>query len=165
MGIQNKVYLAGPIANLTFSQAQEWRTYLMTAVRSKHIHCFSPLRGKEFLDNGESINGTYNHPLATRHGIRGRDAFDVRTCDVLVANLTDVKTISGGTAWELGIAHALNIPVVYIVGAFEDENENPYLLHPILGDVPAFVVHSLDEAADILKSILLEDPGELLTLS
>ena len=159
-----KVYAAGPIAGCTYTEAEGWRQYLRESLKECGIAVYSPLRGKGFLDDGHLINGSYNHPLATRRGIRGRDSFDVRTCDVMVVNVTGVLNLSGGTAWELGIAHALSKLVVFIVGALADELDNPYLTHPILRDEPAFVVHSLGEACDLLKAILMADPGELNAL-
>lgn len=150
-----KVYLAGPIANLTYVQGQDWRDCVYLALRCHGIKAYSPLRGKEWLDDGTPIDASKTRadskPLATPRGIIGRDGYDVRTADVILANVDGVTSLSGGTAWEFGVAWALNKPVV-MVAANED---NPYLNHPILSQVPIFTVPTLEEGIQLVRQIVL----------
>ena len=151
----NKVYLAGPIAGLTFNQAQDWRDYAAEMIEGYDlpIRCFSPLRGKEYLDNGNIIGmQAYDeHVLSSAKGVIARDGNDVRTCDLLFVNVDGVTSISGGTAWELGVAWALNKIVVMVAA----NDGNPYLKHLILSQVPAFIVPTLDEGIAVTKAVLL----------
>lgn len=159
-----KVYLAGPIAGLTYEAAQAWREDASENIEGYDlpIRCFSPLRGKEFLDDGLIIEmGQYSaHPLSTAAGVTARDGNDIRTADVILVNVSNVRRISGGTAWELGVAWALNKIVVMVVSKDDYETGedgefvNPYLRHLILSQVP-YIVTSLDAACALTKSILL----------
>lgn len=157
-----KVYLAGPIAGLNYQEGQGWRDYVKVELSRRweglmyfesDIKAYSPLRGKEFLDDGNIIGSgeESDHPLTTARGITARDGNDVRTCDLLFVNVDGVTRISGGTAWELGVAWALNKIVVMVAS----NADNPYLKHLILSSISAFVVPSLDEGIVITKGILL----------
>jgi len=151
-----KVYLAGPIADRTFKDAQTWRTgaaEYLRAISNGLIQAYSPLRGKEFLDTDEII-GTQEfaeHPLATSAGVIGRDGFDVRTCDVMLINAMGVTKLSGGTAWELGVAWQLGKIVIMVA----PEVDNPYRQHLILSRTPSFTVDTLAEACDLVAQVLL----------
>jgi len=146
----SKVYLAGPIRGLTYSQAAEWRTEFRERLHPA-IQAFSPLRGKEFLDDGKVISGTYPEPLATGKAIAVRDGHDVMTCDVLVVNALGITEVSGGTSWELGIAWALRKPVVLIT----DQPLCPYLVRYPMADSVGFVVTSINEAVVVVEAICL----------
>ncbi len=154
-----KVYMAGPIANLNYQDGQGWRDYVKGKLESTAggystgIQAYSPLRNKQFLDDGNVIGpGEFSdHPFATSRGVTGRDGYDVRTCDLLFVNVSGVTQLSGGTAWELGVAWALNKIVVMVA----DNIGNPYLDHLILSQVAAFTVPTLDEAVEIVKGVLL----------
>lgn len=159
-----KVYLAGPIAGLTFQQGQQWRDYVKGKLEWRDlghhlgaatgIKAFSPLRGKEERDDGKILGLQMDNPapMSTPRGVIARDGHDVRTCDLFFCNVDGVTNLSGGTAWELGVAWACN-KIVIMVAANED---NPYLKHLILSQVAAFVVPTLDEGITITKAVLLD---------
>ena len=150
-------------AGLNYKDGQGWRDYAKiklewdergpSAKITSGIKAYSPLRGKEFLDDGNVIGSgeSSTHPFATARGVTARDGYDVRTCDLLFVNVDGVTRITGGTAWELGVAWALN-KIVVLVAANAD---NPYLEHLILSSIPAFVVPTLDAGVDITKGVLL----------
>lgn len=154
-----KVYLAGPIAGLNYEGATSWREYTKNSLGQSGIQGYSPMRAKEFLDGIEKFslhtleeNDPYRalNVLASIDGIIGRDSFDVRTCDLVLANFVGATAISMGTIWELGLAYGLNKPVVV---AMEDKgNPNDHGL--AIGSC-RWRVKTLEEAIVVTKSILL----------
>ena len=71
-----KVYLAGPILRLSYSDATQWRTYVTAQIAP--LEALSPMRAKEFLAGCESIpNKHEDHVLNAPSGIITRDRFDV----------------------------------------------------------------------------------------
>ncbi len=140
------VYLAGPIKGLTLYGAVEWRDAF--ARQLPHVWCLSPLRGKQRLEDVGVITGCYEaNPLTSARGVTCRDFWDVRRCDLVVANLLDAQSVSIGTVLELGAAHALNKPIVLIM---EPDNLHE---HPMLQEIAGFVVSSLEDAIDLVGDI------------
>jgi hypothetical protein len=148
-----KVYLAGPIAGLTYDEGQDWREYAAQQLDWDGIDGFSPLRGKAFLRASGKI-GTegFKHALATDKGIMKRDSNDVKTSAAILVNFTDAKTISRGTDMELAMAYILQVPVV--VACPEDSF---ILNHPMVRACIDYRVDTLEEALDIIKTIVLAD--------
>ena len=117
------------------------------------------MRAKDYLTHVESFskqtmadNDPYKalNTMSSVQGIIGRDSFDVRTCDLILANFVGATSISMGTIWELGLAFGLNKPVVI---AMEDEgNPNDHGL--AIGSC-RWRVKTLEEALIVTKSILL----------
>ena len=146
-----KVYLAGPIAGLTYDEGQDWRDYACAYLRKNFIYGFSPLRGKNFLRaHGKITTEGFAHALATDQGIMKRDSNDVRTADAVLVNYTEAKAISRGTDMEFAMAYAWNVPLV--VACLYD---SPLLNHPMIRACVDYRVDTLDEALDIVKTIVL----------
>lgn len=147
------IYLCGPITGLTYGEAAlGWREQFATLV-PKHIKCFSPMRGKKFLDgtgpiqcDPKAYNGTV---LASPKGVITRDAFDVRNCDVIVANFLGAKAVSIGSCHEFGMAHILNKPVVLIM-----EREGNVHNHIFITETAGYWVDNLEEAAAAVTIML-----------
>lgn len=151
--MSKKVYLAGPIRGLTYDAAEGWRAELRKEFYGRGIDAYSPLRGKDSLRNLGPLHGEYpnNGPMATGRGIAARDGWDVMTCDLMIVNAAGVAEVSGGTAWELGIAWALRKPVILITS---DDN-NPYLKRFPMADSINFRVQTLTEAVQVAEAVLL----------
>jgi nucleoside 2-deoxyribosyltransferase len=144
------VYLSGPIAGLTFDQAQDWRLYVQKSVR-ENIRCLDPLRGKEFLRSTGILDGSfYDHPLASPRGITCRDHWDTERSDIILVNLLGASKISIGTAMEIAWAKAYSKPVVAAI-----EQNNPHT-HPILTQCLDYVLPTLDEAIDTLHALTVD---------
>lgn len=117
------IYLAGPITGLNYDDARNgWRktfANILKAREANHIHCFSPMREKEFLEKDQCIEGTADyeslHGFGTPQGILTRDHNDVHNCDVMVANFTGAKKVSIGTCVEFGFAHSYRKPAIIIM--------------------------------------------------
>lgn len=153
-----RVYLAGPISGLTHDEARYgWRATFIGLLAEPRIELFSPMRGKDSLrDIGAlSSNGADygDDPISSESGVTCRDWNDVRRCDVLLAcYLESGGRPSLGTAWEIGVAHELRKPIVF-VGTFDDPNMH----HIILRRCAGYRVKDLEQAARCVR--LLLTPG------
>jgi nucleoside 2-deoxyribosyltransferase len=146
------VYLAGPITGLTWNEAVGWREYVASVLRSDGITCWSPLRGKDFLQSVGRIADSYPgvHPLSSPAGIVARDRWDVQRADVVLANLTGTKRASIGTILELAWADSARVPVV---GVWEEGNVHD---HAMIRQIVPYVVRDLDHGLEVVRSLLLE---------
>lgn len=143
-----KVYLAGPIAGLTFNQAQSWRDHFESLMPAE-IVCYSPLRGKEGAVAGVAGTAPNGHPLATDRAIMARDHHDCRTADLIVAHLAGAGRVSIGTCMELAWAHALHKPVV---ATLRDRDLHD---HPMVREAITHRADNVSEAAALVRAILL----------
>jgi nucleoside 2-deoxyribosyltransferase len=156
--MSKRIYLAGPITGLTHDEARYgWRQQFVDLLKEDTIECFSPMRGKETLAGIGKLSanpGTYgSDPISQPAGIVGRDGNDVRQADAVVACfLESGGRPSLGTAWEIGIAHDRQIPIVCIALPGDPNRD-----HVILGRCYAYSVETLDAAVRCLRYLLL--PG------
>lgn len=150
-----RVYLAGPIAGLTYDQAAKgWRKHVHDELAAYGIECYSPMRGKEFLkDMGARPLSTQSidvHPMTSSRGIVRRDMNDVRTCDLMLVNLLDAPSRSIGTMVEYGWASAWGKPIVTIKipkGCHHD--------HLFVDELSMYQVDNVDAAIKLVKYVLL----------
>jgi nucleoside 2-deoxyribosyltransferase len=117
------IYLAGPITGQSYNNARHgWRkTFadILAARELNHIHCFSPMREKEFLEKDQCIGGEADyqslHGFGTPQGILTRDHNDVRNCDVMIGCFLGAEKVSIGTCVEFGFAHSYRKPVIMVM--------------------------------------------------
>lgn len=150
------IYLAGPITGLTHDEARYgWRA-AFKLLMAEHIHCNSPMRGKDMLKNFGVLTSGEGYPrdaMTSPKGINSRDFNDVKTCDAMVACfLESGGRLSGGTMIEYGYAHAFQKPVICI-----GPEDDPNVQHLMAQDIQGWRVDGLDEAATIVN--LLLTPG------
>lgn len=154
------IYLAGPIAGLTYDEAQDWRLTFSEWMRrysSGRIECYSPLRGKSELRSRDALNCYgYDHvsPLATPKAIMARDFMDCSTADLVVANLAGQKVgavISIGTVMEIAFAYAKRVPVLAIVPPESDSISE----HAMMQEAINFYAPDTEDAALMATHILL----------
>src|SRR5262245_61750456 len=94
-----KLYLAGPITGLSYSDASGgWRKLAFDLLKqqSPHIEVFSPMRAKEFLRNNQVMPYVGDEldafpALARPEGIITRDYNDVSTSDAILVNVHGAK--------------------------------------------------------------------------
>lgn len=156
---KKSVYLAGPIGGLTASEAIGWRREATAMLRQKGIDGYSPMRTKDFLDNGQpltSVPNAYDHPLTTSKGIMCRDFNDCTTADALLVNYLGVTKPSLGTAMELAWSYDRHIPVVVVA-----EPDNPNIQHPMMHEAIDFRVDTLFEGIRLIASILKSEDNSL----
>ena len=158
MGYPDKtIYLAGPITGLTYDQARfGWRgefADLMNRMGFHHIHCRSPMRGKEILrDFGKLTAGEDypDDPMTRGSGIVCRDRNDVKTSDAVVACFLESNgVVSRGTFIEYGWADAFRVPLI-VVGDSEDPNIKYLMVERIAG----YIVPTLEDAAMVVGRLL-----------
>jgi nucleoside 2-deoxyribosyltransferase len=151
--IERVIYLAGPITGLSYGEARHgWREYFPTLL-PPHIHCSSPMRGKDHLAGIEVIAGRNDaykgNPMTSGKGITTRDRNDVRTCDLMVANFLGAPAGSLGTAIEFGWADAWRKPIITVM----EPEGNPHD-HLMITEIGGYIVHTLEHAARLATLIL-----------
>jgi nucleoside 2-deoxyribosyltransferase len=147
-----KVYLAGPIAGLTFDEGQDWRIDVTERLSPK-IECYSPLRNKQFLkEYGVIGTAEYDKPMSTDRGIMTRDHNDCITSDLIFCNLLDTKRVTIGTVMEIAWAFAYRKPLVVLM-----EKSNNLHDHPMIREAIGYRTESVDEAIAITRAILLHN--------
>lgn len=140
-----KVYLAGPIAGLTYGQSTIWRTNVAKVLTELGYDVYSPMRERldlAILFDQEAIPHT--HP-SFRDPFE-RDIHDIDRCDYVLANLWRPEGVgpSVGTLVELGYAKALGKYIIVV--APDGENE-----HPFIKGVANSLVCTIDEALDLFE--------------
>lgn len=159
-----RLYLAGPIAGLTYEQAAlDWREKVIKALHGAHVQekliteiaCYSPMRGKVFLKGtGETIGkqGYEQHPMSSMQGIIGRDRNDVMMADAVFMNVHGAKSVSIGTTVELGWADAFRKPVILILdkGGVHD--------HAFYKGIATYVCDSIEQGIECAKALLIPSP-------
>lgn len=172
------IYLCGPMAENTPEQAGGWRIEASDALEEAGFHISSPMREKQMLKGGKRMGVHYetygNVPELTPPSIITRDQFDVRSADIILANMTEVgkafrygerpftnKAVfipSIGSDFEIAWAFLLHKPIVLIA-----PEGNPYAEHPFLKGMSGLVrFERIDEGIDWIVrnfSIYLEKEG------
>ena len=150
--MKRTVYLAGPIAGLTEDQAKDWRLQINQELKDKSfggIVGISPLRCETAIDGRYDILGSgqgQDARFGTVEAIAAKNDFDVRNCDMMLALLEDKS--SAGTLVEIGMAKALNKPVIVV-------SDNPDVRgHPLIRHCASWVLTYLDEAVDVIIGVM-----------
>jgi nucleoside 2-deoxyribosyltransferase len=146
------VYLAGPIAGLSYDGATDWREYAIQKLYP--IIGLSPMRAKECLKHVTEFgqHGFPEHALSTQKAITARDRFDCQRSDLVIFNLLGATRVTIGTMIEMGWADAARVPSIVIM---EKDGSNLHE-HAIVNEICGFRASSLDEAIDLAKAILVE---------
>ena len=137
------LYLSGPMNNYPKEKQLYWRQVLHQACRNISINTYSPMRSSAVLPP---------FLYSTNASIMERDLYDVRQCDMIVANLLDAKSISMGTMIELGVAYGLRKPII-LIRQPDDKVHTSEMLH----EMSAFEVTNLIDAFKVVASMLLPD--------
>ena len=151
--MKGPVYLAGPITGLTWQKADDWRLNTAKELAAVGIGCIDPLRGMRYA--GKATGDGAHHELeghsklSAGHLITCRDAYGVRCCSALLANLLGAKKVSVGTTLEIGMAYALN---KYIMLVMEPEG-NPHD-HGIVLDMASTVCNTMEDATQAMTILL-----------
>ena len=141
-----RVYLAGPIENLSWTETSDWRVRSEMILLDNQILPINPLRGKMILTGTKKIESDGKF---FPKEIVGRDRNDVTSCDVVLMNLHGINNYYIGTFVELGWADMLRIPVVIVL-----DKDNEKRKHPFIQELSYAIVETLDEAIDKVLEIL-----------
>jgi nucleoside 2-deoxyribosyltransferase len=143
--MSKKVYLCGPITGTTYEESVEgWRARSITYFNNHGVEALSPMRGKFYLKGLAAMPDEYKaEALSSSKGIVGRDRNDVRTCDVMLANLIGAPRVSIGSMVEYGWADAYRKPIVTILGA-----DDPWHNHSFIRELSTYITDDLEDALD-----------------
>lgn len=141
------IYLAGPITGLTYEGCTGWRDFIIKSL-PPNIVGVSPMRMKENLVNEIDIADNYkDHVLSNERAISCRDHYDVRRCDVILANFLGATKVSIGTVLEIGHARAYDKPIIV---AMKDDNIHQ---HAMIRGYAGFLVSSLEDAILAIRGL------------
>lgn len=155
--MQRYVYLSGPIAHLSYGEANAWREEAAAAFLPDIIG-INPLRGKEVLAGVGVLDGSHNakmiaangeQPFYRDHELLGRDHHDVINADALLVNLLGTTKVSIGTVAELAWAYDRHIKV----GLIMEETGNPHD-HPFIRAMCHFRTPTLAGGIHIINALL-----------
>ena len=145
-----KVYLAGPIAGLTYDEATNWRGCVRQLLPDC-IQCFSPMRGKDFLKREGTISpDAYEEEINSAHGIMGRDHYDVCTADAVLMNLLGAGRVSIGSVIEAAWCFAYRVPLILVMEPAGNVHE-----HVMLAEIPIYRVPTLLDGCSMVRQLLL----------
>jgi nucleoside 2-deoxyribosyltransferase len=146
-------YLAGPITNLSYDGATNWRIKAKQYLNKFGIAGLNPLRGKDYLKEEKEIKLAYpNIPLSSARGITTRDYYDCGRSDLILVNLLGATKVSIGTVMEIAWAKAFQKPIILII-----EDSGNIHDHPMITESVGFRVNNLEDALNLAVIILKED--------
>ena len=147
---QKKIYLAGPITGLNWSETESWRDHFKARLAdvAPHVKGFSPLREKGFLQEVGTIADNYSDKLlSSQKAIMSRDFFDCQTADAIVANLTGAPRVSIGTVMEIAWGYQRRIPVIIIAEAGNMHE------HSMLREAANWWVDNIEDALTVVETL------------
>ena len=152
--ISRKVYLAGAMKGLTWEEAGEWREMIGRMLPTL-IETHSPLRCKIIARQQQEVieNSYEDDPMTSSVGINVRDYNDVKTCDLVIANLAGMHDKSVGTIMEIAWTRCFEKPCIIIL---DKDDQEAWHNHPMLryGNI---LVDSVEKAVIVAVSLLSSD--------
>ena len=144
-----RVYLSGKIRNISYDLGTSWRDEA-TEYLSQHtfgaVETLDPMRDKETLAGVESMPRSTDDMFCQPRNVFSRDVWDVRLADIVLA---DLRAGNGRfTMFELGMAFALNIPIILVSDNPEVDDSLP-LVH-----APAAIFSNPTDALDYIISMV-----------
>ncbi len=158
------VYTAGPITGLSYAGCTEWRAGVIEELAKDGIKGISPMRGKEYLDQLDTISGhgrDYAHmsPLSIPKGVVIRDHWDVIRCKVLFVNLLqkhlpkEKQIVSIGTVAEIAWKWHVKGPIVLVMEKTTPEYRNIHD-HMFVTEMATYQVETIAEGVHLTKAIM-----------
>lgn len=144
----SQVYLAGPIAGLSWTATKTWRAEARDELAKYGILGLDPLRGKEYLADMAEMPMEADYALSTAHAITVRDRWDCTRSDAVLVNLIGADKVSIGTVMEIAWADSVRHPSIV---AMEPGNVHD---HPMIREAAGIVVPTLEEALSIIVGLL-----------
>ena len=145
--MKKNVYLAGPIAECDFQEANVWRGDVQKQL-PPGIVGISPLRceplekGKRYAEKGAVVD-MWSDPRA----IATKNWLDTESCDLVLAYLPkflNERRPSYGTVIEIGWAIGLRKPLIVV-------SDDEYLMeHPLIKHNASWRLKSLNDAVEVI---------------
>ncbi|MGE0716335.1 MAG: nucleoside 2-deoxyribosyltransferase [Alphaproteobacteria bacterium] len=129
------IYLAGPMAGISWFQAVDDRLALANVLGRYGLDVLSPVSGLDVSNIRPAADPALTPPL--QHFLDpgvyiARDLTMLRRCDAVLADLRRSRpghALSTGTTFELGFAHALSKPIFLLAPRpWRDEHRHPFVL-------------------------------------
>jgi len=144
------IYLAGPIAQCNYQEANDWRSYVRSNLH-ENIIGISPLRCEPMHGEtyGPGNDPRYNSPGA----IAAKNWYDTEKCDLILAYMPrelNERRPSYGTTIEIGWAIGLKKPIILVT------NDAYLTEHPLIRANVNWVFEDFENALAVSK-----DAGEL----
>lgn len=141
------VYLAGPIAGCTESEANTWRDFVCDSL-NENIIGISPLRCEPISENHYTSGSDprFNTPKA----IAAKNWYDTETCDLVLAYLPkelNERRPSYGTTIEIGWAIGLRKPLIVVT------NDEYLTSHPLIQTNADWIFDNLSDALDVIHGL------------
>jgi len=116
MQVNKCLYLAGPMSDLTWDEANAWRDHVTVELAKTGVDVRSPLRNKE-LGSKDTFQkmGNPEKPNLTPRSILLQDYHDVDCSSALLVNFLGSESVSIGTVSEIARAYTRGIPVVVVM--------------------------------------------------
>jgi len=149
---KGKVYLAGVISGFNYAEANDWREDAKKELEKWDIVAASPMRWKDHLGREDKLDvmGYASDVMSNTRGITTRDRWDVKTADVVIANLLNTKIASIGTCLEMAWADLQRTPIIAIM----EPEGNPHE-HAMLSEIISYRVETVEQALEVAKKILV----------
>jgi nucleoside 2-deoxyribosyltransferase len=153
-----KIYLAGPIRDSAVQEDVSWREYLISNINRKYImevQILNPLGNKTF--DPETHIWKVGGLVTQAKGIVAQDLWSVRQADIIIANLSAMKTgyPAIGTIMEMGAAAGIGGKLIYTVldpGSNPgNENKGVFKLHPFLDQISTEIFPSVASLWEFLS--------------
>lgn len=157
------VYLAGPIAGLSYDDARHgWRGEAAAILKRYEIGVLSPMRGKDALRDIGSLDNVaaifeMDPVFTSPASVMSRDENDIRRCDAVLLWLPRdavSRTPFIGTGMEIGMAHVLRKPMVAVVDG--DLETHPHAAHPMTQIAIGRFTNDLEHACLAIAHIVKE---------
>lgn len=136
------VYLAGPVSDVAFSYAKQWRqeTALQLELRSGgQVKALNPLQN--VTDVNDRLNGSRISLM--------RDYNLLSKANLVLVNYIGVHTRSLGTAMEIGWAWARHLPIFIVL-----DERNPNGEYGWITSCATELFNDLNEAVDVVLEYL-----------
>jgi nucleoside 2-deoxyribosyltransferase len=148
MRYKGLIYLAGPMAGMTWCEAYAWRARVGNEL-SPWWDTVSPLQGTTMIP--EPGRPTEHVSLIhTATGLTTKDEYYIRKCDFILANFLGADRGSLGTAAEIGFGYALGKQIISVMAPEGDPND-----HAFTRRWSHIFVPTLEEAIEYLKEIAI----------
>lgn len=142
------VYLCGKIRNISYDQGTDWRNVAAMYLEEEsdgEVRVLDPMRNKENLAGAEHMPRNTEAMFCQTQNVWARDVWDVRHCDILLA---DLRWGNGRfTMFEMGMAYALGKPIILVT---DDPARDDSIC---LQYAPAAIFDNLDDALTFILSM------------
>jgi len=145
------VYLAGPITDRSYLEANDWRNDVACRLADCDIRGISPLRCEPMIGTTYQMNSV-DPKFGSAKAIANKNFFDISMTDMTLCYMPKQLAFSKGTCVELAWAFALRKPTILVC----DEPE--WVKHPCIQACSGWVLETLDEAVDLIVGILGDYP-------